>query len=302
MSKEVEVKKGGGLPKEVMLLLGLCAALVLAVLVGGIVHLVGRLIYLILLFPIGMGGIGFIINSVLIKQSKNRNLILGILCGLVIGLTIYGSYHFFDYLQFRSELVNEWMASDNVSDPVFIGEYEEYFDFLLQEETGQSGFFGYLVFTAQEGIEIGRAVGSGGGTNIGDVGTYIYYIIEIIIVMGAAAAAGFLVGDNYCENCDKWYDEQLTAELPLDTQDAAMAALESGNFSELMELLNPQDDVPYLKITTDSCASCNSAPSEVELLICTAGKNDSVDEDTLFKKQYDAHETKALRVRLKNLV
>lgn len=302
MNQETKVEKDSRMPKSLVLIVGLAVALFLSVLAGGLVHLVGRLVYIILLFPIGMAIIGFFYNATLIRQSRNRNLISGVICGLLIGMTIYGSYHFFDYLQFRSENVDAWMEADNVSGPAAIAEYEAYFDNLLVEETGQSGFIGYFVLTAQDGIEIGRSIGSNRGTNIGDIGTYIFFIVEILIVLAGAAGAVFLSGENYCEECDKWYDEELSGEIPIDKKEAALLALENGEFSELIEMLIPQEDLPYLKISTNSCATCNIPPSEVELAECTEGEDDSENEDTLFKKKYDAHETKALRIRLKSLV
>src|SRR5262249_50463795 len=71
-------------------------------------------------------------------------------------------------------------------------------------------FSSYLDFAAHMGVSIGSvhdvaAKGNKGGINLGYIGTYIYWLVEVLIVAVIAfLAAGVRASKPYCGQCSSW--------------------------------------------------------------------------------------------------
>ena len=80
-------------PVGIALILGL--GLVAGVVAAAIFHFVGRLFYLVLLFPIIWGvGIGMAV-AMGVKIGKCRNSVVGLAAGLLASVASFGVFHFF---------------------------------------------------------------------------------------------------------------------------------------------------------------------------------------------------------------
>ena len=178
-------KPSGKAPASGIMRLGL-STVIGNIVAGGLIHLLGRLIYVILVFPLLMGATAGGLAFAASYGGKIRNPLLTVAAGLLGGLCIYGTTHGADYVVFRSE------SGARV-------------DELLEERVGESGFVGYLKYSAQQGVSIGK-IGRD-GINLGETGTWVYWLIELAIIeMVAGAIAYGAASQVFCEKCSEWYD------------------------------------------------------------------------------------------------
>jgi hypothetical protein len=92
----------------------------------------------IIAFPIGIGLIGGFAIAQGIRWGKVRVSLVGAIFGLLLGLFVYGSYRYTEYLLNRREALTyirqEMEAEFGEADPVIA---DEVFDAILYEETGE---------------------------------------------------------------------------------------------------------------------------------------------------------------------
>jgi hypothetical protein len=204
--------------------------------IGGLTHLISLLVYLIVVFPLGMGFAGGTVMVAAIRQGKVRNPAIATLFGVITGLLMYGSLHGAGYWQFKqsaSEQITKELegVSDNQSNNII--------DTFLQEKTGSKGFLGYLKHNAQQGVSIGRLEST--GTNLGETGTWIYWLIELAIIDITIAAIAYSTAKNpFCENGDQWYKHpEHIGIVNLQCSENFLNLLQNDRFGEAGKLLDP---------------------------------------------------------------
>jgi len=223
--------------------------------IGGLTHLISLLVYLILVFPLGMGFAGGKVMVAAIRKGKVRNPAIATLFGILTGLLMYGSLHGAGYWQFKqlaSEQITKELegVSDNQSNNII--------DTFLQEKTGSKGFLGYLKHNAQQGVSIGRLEST--GTNLGETGTWIYWLIELAIVDITIAAIAYSTAKNpFCENGDQWYKhpEHIGIVNPQCSENF-LNLLQNDRFGEAGKLLDPLQGVhpANLEVYLQRCPCC----------------------------------------------
>lgn len=165
-----------------MKLLLIPVALALAVVTGGVVAFVSQFVYLVVMFPLVMGAIaafcGMLVHT---KSLRLVAMLIGLLCGVVI----YGSYRVGEYLIDRQKTIDK-VTSQTGADPAMASKLLDQF---LKADTGYDGFIGYVISSAREGIQITRATSST-GIKLDEKATWIYWIIELIIVVALGASGG----------------------------------------------------------------------------------------------------------------
>ena len=223
--------------------------------IGGLTHLISLLVYLIVVFPLGMGFAGGRVMVAAIRQGKVRNPAIATLFGILTGLLIYGSLHGAGYWQFKqsaSEQITKELegVSDNQSNNII--------DTFLQEKTGSKGFLGYLKHNAQQGVSIGRLEST--GTNLGETGTWIYWLIELAIVDITIAAIAYSTAKNpFCENGDQWYKHpEHIGIVNLQCSENFLNLLQNDRFGEAGKLLDPLQGVhpANLEVYLQRCPCC----------------------------------------------
>lgn len=233
---------------------------------GGVFHLVGRLIYLILIFPVAMGltagGLTFAANY----AGKIRNTTVTLAFGLLSGLCLYGGMHGADYLQFRGDVAASLSEELDLAEGAD-ADTDALIDLYLQDQVGESGFLGYLKYSAEQGVSIGR-VGRG-GVNLGATGTWIYWLVELLVIEIIAGGLAFGVADSsvFCEECDRWYDaKKPVGSVSPENADAFLEALNHQNYNQAGTLIGPvlEKTENSLKISQESCSPCDS---EVDVLV-----------------------------------
>jgi hypothetical protein len=249
------------------LLLLTLTALVGGVAIGGIVSFVSRLIYLIILFPIGMGFAGGAAVMVMVKRGKVRFPLVAAAFGALTALLLYGSLHYFDYLAFRSE-AQTYLADQLRPD---YGEIEparlqELVDAVLVGEVGQPGFVGYILLEAREGVSIGE-VGRDTSVNLGPFFTWVYWLVELGIITFLAVTLPWKAASQpFCETHDRWYSlpRHLGSVGPAQSGNL-ITLLRSGNFTQAGESLQPSLPLPCVQVHIESCPDCATSDSRLRV-------------------------------------
>jgi hypothetical protein len=220
------------------------AAIVGGSIIGGLTHLISQLFYLIILFPIGMGCAGVLIMSIAITNGKVRNPLIAGVFGLLTGFSIYGAMNYADYAKFQTEMTAEIKKDvelKNANPDVVINEF-------LKSETSSDGFVGFVKYRAKQGVSIGRVGRSGG--NIGEIGTWIYWSIELLVIQLITVGASIGLAKNpFCESSDEWYkDPEKIGSVPPDTASTFLELVNGSMFAEAGALI---EDLPEI-LTADS--------------------------------------------------
>jgi hypothetical protein len=224
--------------------------------IGGLAHVISLLIYLIVLFPLGMGLTGGLVMANAIRQGKVRNPAIAALFGSLTGLVVYSSMHGGGYLQFRQEAAEAITKELGQTDSK---QTDQLIDAYLQERTGDTGFPGYIKFAAQEGVSIGR-VGSG-GSNLGETGTWIYWLIEFLAIDGIIVALAYGAAKSpFCESCNEWYgDKQRIGSVNAQTSSNFRDLLKNDQFSRAGALIDPIAGTyaPNLEVYLQRCPTAS---------------------------------------------
>lgn len=156
----------------------LISSIVISIAFGLATGAIGSFIYLVILFPILIGTrLGNVINRNA-QDLKLNNIYLIIFSAFLCAIVLYVFYHLGRYLIFQVigtiDLFGG-ISDKNLTDAQVIIQY------LLEKETGHSGFVGYILYTVQEGISIGKVFGSSKITLSGWL-AWLYFTLEFAII------------------------------------------------------------------------------------------------------------------------
>jgi hypothetical protein len=243
----------------------LALSMVAGVGLGWLASFIGQWFYLILVFPIAIGLVLGFVGVLGIKLGKVRKPLLGGVAGFFGGCVAMVGMQYFDYLRFereelpriRDELIREMRVHRPArGQPVPEPTLDE-----VRQAIGVENFFDYVDSVAEQGVKLTRA-GRGGGINLGYVGTYIYWAVELLIVAGLA----FLIGasaasEPFCQECNLWKESKKlgTFQAPPGQPPTAVAeVLTSGAVGRLAEF-QPAPEGGNLLLTAAVCPHCRSA-------------------------------------------
>jgi hypothetical protein len=188
-------------------------------LVGMLTSVIEQWIYLIILFPIGMGLIVGVVGNRLVKLGKARSAVVIWPAVAVAGIVTMLGLHYGGYLLWLNAFENA-----NQNRGLLIGQF-----------ANPEMFVTYMDLQATAGVTIGH-VGHPGdrGINLGYYGSIIYWIVEagfatgmIFALISAAATAPL------CEHCQSWKKERKLARLP-GQADMATGSLVDGHLLSLI--------------------------------------------------------------------
>jgi hypothetical protein len=234
----------GGVP-AVGLLLTLGGAIASGYIIGSVVGFVAQWLYLVLLFPAGVGlGIGALIGYA-VKQGKVRNPLFAGFAGLLSGAVAVLSMHYFEYQSALGEL--------DAQSPAF-------------QQAVQNGGFTFLQYfeaRAKEGVAL-APTGPGEAINLGYYGSYIYWLVDAIFAIGTAWVLPYLAAKKpFCTHCSNWKEEQRLAQVDPAWQRTIVDALKQGELLRLLEG-SGHTGVEGLVLKLASCNHCGeTAPVEV---------------------------------------
>jgi hypothetical protein len=252
---------------------------------GAVVALVAHFFYLVVLFPILMGLIGAFLITTVVQRGAVRSPLLAGLFGLLIGLVIYGTYRYGEYFDAQRQFFEG--AREEYSQ-VTEAEAAQALDQFLLEETGSSGFLGYVLYDAKQGVTISKvgSSSSSSGITFSGAGAWIYWGVELLIIAGIAyAASRAAAAEPYCEDCHAWYgkerwigvaDKKLSKDIK--------TALKNGNFAQVRAAFVATDlPLPRLALTYRRCEHCTTANPVVILRQYTKSGRNNVATKQLMK-------------------
>lgn len=227
--------------------------------VGGITLMISLTVYLVLVFPAGMGLVSGVIMGNAIHRGKVRNPFLAVTFGAIAGLITYGTVHGGEYLLFRSKSAQEILThigeeyGKNVDASV-----NHYIDTYLQQKTGSTGFLGYLKYNAKQGVSIGRVGREEEATHLDETFTWLYWLVELAIIEGIIIAIAYQKSrEPFCEDCDQWYrDPKRLGNVRHGLSDNFLNLLQQNKFTKAGELIDPVGIayIPSLEVQLQGCA------------------------------------------------
>lgn len=241
--------------------LGICGMIL-----GAITSFISQYFYLVLLFPIVIGGIMGAIGAFFIKMFHIRAPLMCGLAGFIAGCLAMIAVQFTDYRNFQSQLGPDAEVLMEIADnfdelkanmeelpeevKALIEELDQNPEFLraLRVKT----FFDYVDFSAHQGVEIGRARG-GKAMNLGYTGSYIYWGVEMLIVAGIAFMIMSGAADEpYCPECGVWKDQRVLRDI--DDATHVSNRLSSGHIEAFP--VGESTAMPDARVTLSVCPDC----------------------------------------------
>lgn len=241
-------------------LIGATVVVLAGAFVGVVTSLLSNLIYIVILFPLGMGFIGAVVLERTITILKIRKLLIGIALGVVMAVVIYGVYHFTNYQMFRiilSFAMDEKLVQETGEFSPEVGFV--FVDYALQEETGYTGALGYLLYKAEMGVSIGKIFNTN-ELNLGPFVTWLYWLVELcIIAWMTVRAAKNASGRPFCQNCNSWYGrEEHVGGCSLSDYNKTLQILNHKDFSQLGKMLVKDAELPSIEIYLQTCSTCSA--------------------------------------------
>jgi hypothetical protein len=237
------------------LFLLLIVALVAGAALGGILFAVEYYtsFYLVLLFPVLAGFLAGGALAWAVRAGKVRSPFVAAFFGLVAGLVILATYHAASYfIGFRSDVREALVeqGEENISDV----DLDAFIDTNLKREYGEGGFIGFLRLAADEGFSITRtASSSSSGIDLQGDAVWIYWGVELVIAMIAAAvAARGAAVQPFDESSGEWYEgAELVGRASNKARKDLLNAFKDGRYPEAGRMLTRGEmKYPAIEVTT----------------------------------------------------
>jgi hypothetical protein len=254
-------------PKRAMVIfMGISLLVILyGVMTGFAAGVFSHLIYIVFLFPIAMGiNSGKLIADV-IHRAKVRKTSQLIFFSLLSAVAIYGTFHYCRYVGLQVQTSLEMFPGlSQATDGKNLKVAKAFLDYALEEETGYSGFAGYMLYRASEGVSIGRLFLSS-SFHLGPILTWSYWITEFGIIFGITFHKGKkMMGTTFCKFCGNWYsgEKHLGGTAPAN-ESFLLNLIEQKNFIELGNLMEENAELPSLEVYFQGCEVCKQSHSHV---------------------------------------
>lgn len=245
-------------------IIGIIGGLIL----GGVMYAVSKLVYLIILFPVIFGGAGGFIASLAIKKGKIRNPLIAFVMGALMGVFIYGAYNFAEFHFFKEDLYKVVMGDTETAPEFRSLNPDKIMNILLINETGDSDFIGFMKYQAKQGVSINKVGRSSGGIELNETFTWIYMLVELLILAGLAGAMSHTAASEpFCEKCGTWYGgKSFVGSTGDNTSDQLIWALNRDDYNSAGKLLSPvPHDYPRVDLEIQHCPSCKDADLYVQV-------------------------------------
>lgn len=284
---------GGTTMPGLMMLVG--AIVVTGAILGFIAHFVAQAFYLILIFPVLIGfGLGAV-GVRMVNAGRVRNPLIGGVAGFLGGTLAMFMMHYFDQQKFRSEAMNEpGFAAVVEMSPQQRQQFLADADPADREDASRGlraadSVFGYLDLQAYYGVTIGKPGRSGDkGINLGYYGSYIYWLIELLVVAGITyAMVRGATQEPFCADCEQWKSPKVLGFFAAEPA-LATAAVESGNLAKIRQT-NPTQEITNVRLTAHACDGCvDKGEADLKLEQLTTDKEGKVQAKTLAHTTYPA--------------
>ena len=252
--------------------------IVYGVMTGLVIGAFSYLIYIVFVFPLVMGISGGKLIIDVIQRAKVRKTSQLIFFSLLSAVIMYGTFHYCRYvgLQVRASL-EMFPGFSQATEEKNFRLAKAFVDYALEEETGYSGFVGYMLFRAKEGVSIGRLFRSS-SLNLGPVLTWLYWLLEFGIILGVTIQMGKnRIGTSFCEACGNWYgDEKHLGGTARVNETVLMDLINQKDFGGVGKLMESNADLPSLEVYFQGCQTCNQSHSHLLLKQASLGSGGRV--------------------------
>src|SRR5215207_1563825 len=239
--------------------------IVWGVLTGFVVGVVSHLLYIVFLFPLGMGINSGNMIADAIQRVKIRKPWQLILLSILSAVTIYGTFHYTRYLGFQLQASLEiFQGFSEATETENLQAAKAFMDYALKEETGHPGFVGYMLYRASEGVSIGR-ISRSSSINLGSILTWFYWIMEFGIIFGVTIRMGKTsLRKPVCESCGNWLrtERHLGGTAPAN-EPFLLDLVKQKDFIGLGNLMEKNAEVPSLEIYFQGCEVCGQSQSHL---------------------------------------
>jgi len=226
---------------------------------------VGSIFYIALIFPVVMGFVGGYILTAAIQLATIRKTAQLIVMAVLVVISMYGTYHYGRYIAFQMQTSLEISSglTDATSEKNF-NVAKAFVNYALEEETGHSGFLGYMLFKAKEGTSIGRFYSSN-CINLGPILTWAYWVLEFGIILWLTSSIGkkeTLVP--VCDACGNRYGKDRHLGGVINQKESALLDLiKQRNFVELGQLIEENADLPSTELYVQGCEKCKKGTAQL---------------------------------------
>jgi hypothetical protein len=195
--------------------------------------------YIIVLFPFLAGFLVGKCGTFAIQERKVRNALFSGLVGLGAGALCMAAMHYFDYLRFHE--IMEQKPTQKIVAGVRIKAGDK-----------DLGFLDYVDRKADKGVVVRLF---NWHANLGNVGSYIYWVCELLLA-GAAAMALMASATRrpFCVLCGEWKEKRRLGRLTL-APETAQDILRRGELVRLADGGISRDRGP-IALTAWSCPKC----------------------------------------------
>ena len=232
-------------------------------LIGLIMALAGSFVYLVFVFPALMGCLGGYYARDAVRVAKIRKTGQVLLLSALMAVMIYGSFHYCMYvaLQVKTSLRIFSGLTPALEDENFrIAQL--FLDSALQEETGRTGFAGYMLYRAENGFSIGRLY-SQNRLAVSSAAAWLYWLVELGIIFWITYR---MTGDArrlpHCEACGQQLGKErhIGGTVP-SNESLLLDLLERRDLAGLGELLVKDAGLPSVELYMRRCDSCGQSTS-----------------------------------------
>jgi hypothetical protein len=237
-------------------------SLFMSIIFGVFYGIICNYIHIPLLFPAGLGFITGLVFSKIIHQYKVWFPKLIIIIGICLGIVIFGVSRFSSYLITYPKIVDA--ISENLKDQGYSYDTnfaKQYFDAALIKKTGQSGFIGYELLSAQLGSTYSSLFSSDdSGITMGPLLTWISWFVELAIIAFFVTVFGFSESrKKHCFLCNDWMNPpQNLGKFSLAETEKVLDFLHQNDFFKLGMMLDNEAPLPNLHLSLQFCSKCNS--------------------------------------------
>ena len=245
-------------PVKVILLLlaAVFISIMGGVLTGIAVAFIGSFFYIAFLFPLGMGFAGGNGLRAGIQLAKIRKTSSVIFMSILVAISIYGTYHYGRYvvLQVQTSL----KASSNLTeatDDENMKAAKIVVDHALKQETGRSGFIGYMLYKSRHGVSLSPVL------------TWIYWLLEFGIIFWVTISIARREAQiPVCEVCGNQLGKErhLGGTTPAN-ESLLLDLINRREFVELKKLIEKNVDLPSTELYMQSCKVCGKGNSHLTI-------------------------------------
>ena len=232
---------------------------------GLVAGIFSQLIPIVFLYLVVMGITGGRMIAEIIQLARVRKTSQLLVLSILLAVAMYGSYHYCRYLGFQLraslEIFEGFSAATEAEN---LGATRTFLDYALEEETGHSGFLGYMLYEAKQGVSIGRLTRSS-SVNLGPVLTWLYWLVEFGIILGLTIQGGVkLIRTAFCKSCgNRFGSEKHLGGTIAANESLILNLVRQKDFVELRKLMEPNAELPSLEVYFQGCEVCGGSQSRL---------------------------------------